>query len=110
MDPCPTIVQTVGRPGTGSLPRTIAPPNHPLQVETSYVDTVDRSKYLYQTLLGGGGARAAVIITRKILFLTSLIVEGVFQSESFPSRIKLCPSRVTLIYKMLVVHDRKKKM
>ena len=28
--PCPTIIQFVGRPGTGSLPRAIAPPNHPL--------------------------------------------------------------------------------
>ena len=27
--PCPTMVQIVGRPGTGSLPRTIAPPDHP---------------------------------------------------------------------------------
>ena len=27
--PCPTIIQTVGRPGTGSLHRTIAPPDHP---------------------------------------------------------------------------------
>ena len=27
--PCPTIIQSVGRPGTGSLPRTIAPPDHP---------------------------------------------------------------------------------
>ena len=28
--PCPTIIQIVGRPGTGSLPRTIALPYHPL--------------------------------------------------------------------------------
>ena len=28
--PCPTIIQIVGRPGTGSLPSTIAPPDHPL--------------------------------------------------------------------------------
>ena len=28
--PCPTIIQIVGRPGTGSLPRAIAPPDHPL--------------------------------------------------------------------------------
>ena len=28
--PCPTIIQIVGRPGTGSLPRTNAPPDHPL--------------------------------------------------------------------------------
>ena len=26
--PCPTVVQLVGRPGTGSLPNTIAPPDH----------------------------------------------------------------------------------
>ena len=26
---CPTVIQIVGRPGTGSLPRTIAPPDHP---------------------------------------------------------------------------------
>ena len=28
--PCPTIIQSAGRPDTGSLPRTIAPPDHPL--------------------------------------------------------------------------------
>ena len=27
--PCPTVIKIVGRPGTGSLPRTIAPPDHP---------------------------------------------------------------------------------
>ena len=27
--PCPTIIKIVGRPGTGSLPSTIAPPDHP---------------------------------------------------------------------------------
>ena len=27
--PCPTIIQNVGRPGTGSLPSTITPPDHP---------------------------------------------------------------------------------
>ena len=27
--PCPTIIQIVGRPGTVSLPRTIAPTDHP---------------------------------------------------------------------------------
>ena len=29
--PCPTVTKIVGRPGTGSLPSTIAPPDHPLQ-------------------------------------------------------------------------------
>ena len=28
--PCPTIIQIVGRPGAGSLPKAIAPPDHPL--------------------------------------------------------------------------------
>ena len=32
--PCPTVIQIVGRPGTGSLPRTIAPPDHPQAVST----------------------------------------------------------------------------
>ena len=27
--PCPTVIQIVGRPGTGSVPSTIAPPDHP---------------------------------------------------------------------------------
>ena len=26
---CPTVIKIVGRPGTGSLPSTIAPPDHP---------------------------------------------------------------------------------
>ena len=29
--PCPTVIKIVGRPGTGSLPSTIAPPDHPRQ-------------------------------------------------------------------------------
>ena len=28
--PCPTVIKIVERPGTGSLPSTIAPPDHPL--------------------------------------------------------------------------------
>ena len=42
IDPCPTI-QNVGRPGTGSLPRTIAPPDHPHQ--TSYDSGIVRQDY-----------------------------------------------------------------
>ena len=32
--PCPTVIQIVGRPGTGSLPSTIAPPDHPRENQT----------------------------------------------------------------------------
>ena len=28
--PCPTVIKIVGRPGTGSLPSTTAPPDQPL--------------------------------------------------------------------------------
>ena len=28
--PCPTVIQIVGRPGTGRLPWAVAPPDHPL--------------------------------------------------------------------------------
>ena len=27
--PCRTVIKIVGRPGTGSLPSTFAPPDHP---------------------------------------------------------------------------------
>ena len=27
--PCPTVIKIVGRPGTRSLPSTLAPPDHP---------------------------------------------------------------------------------
>ena len=33
VSPYPTVIQIVGRPGTGSLPSTIAPPDHPLAFE-----------------------------------------------------------------------------
>ena len=35
--PCPTVIQIVGRPGTGSLPSTIAPPDHPLMPLRNFV-------------------------------------------------------------------------
>ena len=36
--PCPTLIQIVGRPGTGSLPRTIVPPDHPQNKGRGLVD------------------------------------------------------------------------
>ena len=42
--PCPTVIQIVGRPGTGSLPSTIAPPDHPnksVQITTHLVLNYD---------------------------------------------------------------------
>ena len=35
--PCPTVIKIVGRPGTGSLPRTIAPPDRPQTLKMTSV-------------------------------------------------------------------------
>ena len=35
--PCPTVIKIVGRPGTGSLPSTIAPPDHPNPLLNTFV-------------------------------------------------------------------------
>ena len=35
--PCPTVIKIVGRPGTGSLPSTITPPDHPRQYSEAYL-------------------------------------------------------------------------
>ena len=54
--PCPTIIQIVGRPGTGSLPSTIAPPDHPCGrkrkeriVESKNVQTTPTRTYCKRT-------------------------------------------------------------
>ena len=49
--PCPTITQIVGRPGTGSLPRTIAPPDHPQNCKRSCEDKTYRLKIVKGSLL-----------------------------------------------------------
>ena len=40
--PCPTVIKIVGRPGTGSLPSTIAPPDHPIS-KNSHLDLGPRT-------------------------------------------------------------------
>ena len=40
--PCPTVIQIVGRPGIGSLPSTIAPPDHPTPKEREKEKRKDR--------------------------------------------------------------------
>ena len=43
--PCPTVIQIVGRPGTGSLPSTIAPPDHPKILNTTWLYLVSNIWY-----------------------------------------------------------------
>ena len=51
--PCPTVIQIVGRPGTGSLPSTIAPPDHPqFEVEEAMIKSVKSSSPVLSTRRG----------------------------------------------------------
>ena len=52
--PCPTVIKIVGRPGTGSLLSTIAPPDHPQNmIETGIVRA--NECYSLRQARGGGG-------------------------------------------------------
>ena len=42
--PCPTVIKIVGRPGTGSLPSTIAPPDH-LNTDVDVRSTLARNAF-----------------------------------------------------------------
>ena len=44
---CPTVIQTVGRPGNGSLPSTIAPPDHPSFKKTFSVTGHQSQQWAY---------------------------------------------------------------
>ena len=48
--PCPTVIQIVGRPGTGSLPRTIAPPDHLGYIQVADIGYIGHGKKMIQTL------------------------------------------------------------
>ena len=51
--PCPTVIQIVGRPGTGRLPSTIAPPDRPILAEEeqeleALVESLDKTCTRYK--------------------------------------------------------------
>ena len=46
--PCRTVIQIVGRPGTGSLPSTIAPPDHPLHLRKTMTVHASCAGYKYK--------------------------------------------------------------
>ena len=68
--PCPTVIKIVGRPGTGSLPSTIAPADHPInEIATFHNGGTSSSKY------------ATLIIS--VFFLLQKIMKTVLLSISF---------------------------
>ena len=75
--PCPTIIQIVGRPGTGSLSRTTAPPDQPQHSETSYrchnMTTSNSFTYMYIVY---ANARVSTRLTELLIRLTNREIEG----------------------------------
>ena len=67
--PCPTVIQIVGRPDTGSLPSTIAPPDHPPSNENCdklYSQlSLSQSRNLFQT--------TDILKSQKIYFEISVV-------------------------------------
>ena len=45
--PCPIVIKIVGRPGTGSLPRAIAPPDHPQVAKDIITDSQIYPRHLF---------------------------------------------------------------
>ena len=75
--PCPTIIQIVGRPGTGSLSRTTAPPDQPQHSETSYrchnMTTSNSFTYMYIVY---ANARVSTRMTELLIRSTNREIEG----------------------------------
>ena len=68
--PCPTIIKIVGRPGTGSLPRTIAPPDHPYIINGLSENRVTSVTESNDTHILGS------YINNKVTFKISMLVLG----------------------------------
>ena len=49
-----TVIQIVGRPGTGSLPRTIAPSDHPRKTLEMYLQAFIMFCFFFSMYKGGG--------------------------------------------------------
>ena len=81
MGPCPTVIQTVGRPGTGNLPSANAPPDHPL-VRRSCGNFQCRGILLMWVRVGQGPTALAVGAGWGCLDIFSLVYHFSFLSPS----------------------------
>ena len=71
--PCSTIIQIIGRPGTGSLPRAIASPDHPFLVK--YFAPCERRMFDKLTnFLCYTDRRLVVAVFSNIFFLVTDII------------------------------------
>ena len=79
--PCPTVIEIVGRPGTGSLPRTIAPPDHPL-VRRCWINFLCRGVLPVWIRVGQGPIVRAIGAGGGCLDIFSLVCHFTFLSPS----------------------------
>ena len=97
--PCSTITQIVGRPGTGSLPRAIAPPDHPLsrdKLQNREQQTLRKSICSYRSKYMSGNNLPRISLIRGKLFpdwarlfkLTTLLVNVSLKFQT--SKTEIC--------------------
>ena len=69
--PCPTVIKIVGRPGTGSLPSTFAPPDHPLSyVCVAYLNDNSFLYFLHYLPFMVKATMSFILNTVKNIFMT----------------------------------------
>ena len=86
--PCPTVIQIVGRPGTGSLPSTIAPPNHPTCFGSIAIQTSSNTSETVNNFPGSS-----------VIFICPHIVTIGVLSNGIESLSKQCRPRSDCSYK-----------
>ena len=102
--PCPTVIQIVGRPGTGSLPSTIAPPDHPLFIANTrsmfallyqfwfYILSPENewSKIMVAAILGKTGSSKFIA---RLVTIHVLLSNFMMQNNCFMITLRLIISR-----------------
>ena len=97
--PCPTIIQIVGRPSTGSLPRAIAPPDHPLSEWIDPTSSKRKSRFSYKNKYVYTLNNLAYIVNKQ--FYKSINLRKVRKSSAV--RYFTLPQCGAVRYKVLVM-------
>ena len=93
--PCPTVIKIVGRPGTGSLPGTIAPPDHPLLLRASKTGLVLRAS---GSIEGDGLSMAGLVLQASVVLKVTIFLWRAlcFELQVVPRRLFCFGSLVIL--------------
>ena len=119
--PCPTVIKIAGRPGTGSLPSTIAPPDQPHRPKQMYSTDTGRPILLkYGSIRDLAGGPVGLEVERFIRYAstkvhdaysvhpTYSILQGIqLELQSGRTRSDRRQKRITAsIYKHILCDDR----